>query len=92
MSSWRSDKRRAGGDPDLLDDEVDAGDHLGDGVLDLKARVHLDEIELAGLVKELDGSDARDSEACAWPAATVSPICTRSLSFSAGEGASSQSF
>ena len=47
----------AGGDADLGLDEVDAGDHLGDGVLDLDARVHLDEVELAILVhEELDGA------------------------------------
>ena len=34
-------------DEDLAADEVDAGDHLGHRVLDLDARVHLDEEELA---------------------------------------------
>ena len=33
----------AGGDPDLRGDQVDVGDLLGDGVLDLDPRVHLDE-------------------------------------------------
>jgi hypothetical protein len=39
-------------------DEVVAGDLLSDGVLDLDARIDLDEIELAGLgiVKELDSA------------------------------------
>ena len=46
------------GDADLLEDEVDVGDHLGHRVLDLDARVHLDEIEPAVLVEELDGADA----------------------------------
>ena len=32
--------------------EVYAGDHLGDGVLDLDARVHLDEVVVAALVHE----------------------------------------
>ena len=50
----RDRERRAGGDLDLLVDDVDAGDHLGDGMLDLHARVHLDEIELSVLVEELD--------------------------------------
>ena len=38
-------------------DQVDAGHHLGDGVLDLKPRVDLHEREpaLGGLVQELDG-------------------------------------
>ncbi len=51
-------ERVAVGDADLLEDEVDVGDHLGDGMLDLDARVHLDEIELAVLVEKLDGADA----------------------------------
>ena len=55
-------QRRAGRDPDLLDDEIEPGDHLGDGVLDLEARVHFDEIELAVLVQELDRADAAIGE------------------------------
>ena len=46
------------GDADLLEDEVDVGDHLGHRMLDLDAGVHLDEVELAVLVEELDGADA----------------------------------
>ena len=37
----------AGGDADLFLDDVDAGDFLGDRMLDLDAGVHLDEIEFA---------------------------------------------
>ena len=37
----------AAGDADLPLDEVDAGDHLGDRVLDLQPGVHLEEEELA---------------------------------------------
>ena len=48
----------AGRDADLLQHEVDIGDHLGDGMLDLDAGVHLDEVELAVLVEEFDGADA----------------------------------
>src|SRR5262249_52433495 len=48
----------AGGDADLFEHEIDVGDHLGHGVLDLDARVHLDEIKLAVLVEELDRADA----------------------------------
>ena len=44
----------AAGDSDLPFDEVDAGDHLGDRVLDLQAGVHLEEEELAVLIDELD--------------------------------------
>ena len=38
----------AGGDPQLPFDEIDAGDHFGDGVLDLQPRVHLHEPEAVG--------------------------------------------
>ena len=50
----------AGRDVELELDEVGAGDHLGDRVLDLEARVDLHEREapLAGLVEELDGAGA----------------------------------
>src|SRR5256885_11927018 len=41
----------ARGDADLLLDDVDTGDHFGDRVLDLYARIHLDEVELAFFVE-----------------------------------------
>src|SRR5579859_5590391 len=44
----------AGGDADLLLHQVDAADQLGHRMLDLDARVHLDEGELAILVEELE--------------------------------------
>ena len=51
-------QRLAGGDPDLLAHEVEAGDHLGHRVLDLEARVHLHEVEAAvGVEQELEGAD-----------------------------------
>ena len=43
-------ERRAGGDAQLLADDVDAADHFADRVLDLQARVHLDKKELAVLI------------------------------------------
>ena len=47
----------ARGDAQLRDDEVAVGDLLGDRVLDLDARVHLDEDVVAALVEEeLDGA------------------------------------
>ena len=50
-------ERRAARYEDLRPDYVYARDHLGDGVLDLDARVHLDEVVAAGLVhEELDGA------------------------------------
>ena len=53
----RSSKVSPDGDPHLGHDEVDVGDLLGDGVLDLDARVHLDEDVAAVLAEEeLDGA------------------------------------
>ena len=46
------------GHQDLRLHDVDAGDHLGHRMLDLYPRVHLDEIELALLVQELEGARA----------------------------------
>src|ERR1051325_9722805 len=46
------------GDPDLLAHQIEAGDRLGHRMLDLEARVHLDEVELAGLPEELDRAGA----------------------------------
>ena len=43
-------QRLAGRDADLLGDEVERRDHLGDAVLDLEPGVHLEEPELAVLV------------------------------------------
>ena len=37
-------------DAQLFADDIDAGDHFGDRVLDLQARVHFYEIELAVFV------------------------------------------
>jgi hypothetical protein len=49
--------RQALGDQDLRPDEVDAGHHLRDRVLDLDARIDLDEVELllVDVDQELDG-------------------------------------
>ena len=62
MSSWRHRERRAGGDAELLDHDVDAGDRLRHRMLDLQPRVHLDEVELAVLVEELDRAGAGIAE------------------------------
>ena len=40
-------QRLAGGDAQLPLDQVEAGDHLGDRVLDLQPRVHFHEVERA---------------------------------------------
>ena len=42
------------GDAQLLDDEIDARDRFGHAVLDLDARVDLEQIELAAVEQELD--------------------------------------
>src|SRR5579883_2881781 len=55
-------QRRTGRDADLLAHDVDAAHHLRDRMLDLEARIHLDEEELAILVEELDRSDAAIAE------------------------------
>ena len=55
--------RLAGGHPDLLLHQVEAGDHLGHGMLDLDPGVHLHEVERAvGVEQELEraGADVAD--------------------------------
>ena len=47
----------AGGDPQHGLDDVDAGHHFGDGVLDLKPRIDLQEIVAVGAEDEFDGAD-----------------------------------
>ncbi len=47
-----------GRNADLLAHEVDAEDRFGDRMFDLQAGVHLDEVELAVLVQELDRARA----------------------------------
>ena len=52
-----NDKPLAGRNANLLLDDVDAGHHLGDRMLDLDARVHFHEEEVALLVhQELEGA------------------------------------
>ena len=53
-----TEERLAAGDENLRTHKVDAGDAFGDGVLDLDARVHLDEepVVLVHVVEELDGA------------------------------------
>src|SRR5256712_360742 len=51
-------ERLAGGDAEAGGDEIDAGQHLRHGVLDLDACIHLDEVEATAgrLEDELDGA------------------------------------
>ena len=54
----------AGGDADLLLDQIDPGAHLGDAVLDLEPGVHLEEPQLAvGAGHELDRAGAHVADA-----------------------------
>ena len=59
----REGQRHAGRDPDLLANEIDAGDGFGDRVFDLKTGVHLDEEKLTILIEELHGTDAKIAHA-----------------------------
>ena len=45
-------KRLAAGDAQLQFDQIEPGDRLGDGMLDLQPRVHFHEIELAALIEQ----------------------------------------
>ena len=55
-----NDEPLAGGDPDLLLDDVDAGHHLGDRMLDLQPRVRFHEVEVAARIhQELEGAGVR---------------------------------
>src|SRR5437868_9725323 len=55
-------ERSARCDAQLLADEVDGADHLGDRMLHLQARVHLDEEEVAVLIEEFEGTEALIAE------------------------------
>ena len=85
-------QRLARGGEDALAHDVDAGRHLGHAVLDLDARVHLEEEVLAVLEQALDraGADVVDG-ACA-ASTPILPIRARSSSSTAGAGDSSISF
>ena len=50
----REAKRLAGGDAQLLGDEIDTGDHLGHRMLDLQPRVHFQKVKLAVAIDEFD--------------------------------------
>ncbi len=52
-------KRQPCGAANLLLDDIDTGDHFGDGMLNLHAGVHFHEIEIPVLIEqEFDGADA----------------------------------
>ena len=52
MSSCSKPERLAAGDAQLQFDQIEPGDRLGDGMLDLQPRVHLHEIELAAAIEQ----------------------------------------
>src|SRR5690606_4225237 len=51
-------QRQAAGNSQLFTHDVHAGDHLGNRMLHLNPGVHFDEIELAVLIQELEGTGA----------------------------------
>src|ERR1051325_7826240 len=63
QADLRIAQRPALRDEDLRLDQIVAGDLLGDSVLDLNARIDLDEVELAGIdiEEELDGGRVVDA-------------------------------
>ena len=73
--------------------QVDAGDHLGDRMLHLDARVHLDEVEVALLIhQEFDGAGVGVADG-ADALRKLSPRRGRAVSaLKAGDGDSSSSF
>ena len=68
------------GDAQLPLDEVESGDQLGDGVLDLQSGVHLEEEELAVLVEELDRAGVDVAAGLARPCTAASPMARRTSS------------
>ena len=93
MSAWRERQRLAGGDPDLLLDQVDPGDHLGDGVLDLDPGVDLDEVEVVvGVDQELAGPGVDVAGGLGQPDGGLAELGRGPSSGRVGAGASSTSF
>ena len=69
----------AGRDQQLLLDQVGLRHHFGDRVLDLDARVHFDEIELAVVVQELHRAGAAIADALAGVGAQLADVVTLRL-------------
>ena len=92
MSRWRKRSFVPGGDADLLLHDVDAGDELGHRVLDLHARVHLDEVELVVLVQELERAGAAIADLAAGLGAALADARRAARGLTAGAGASSMIF
>ena len=75
----------ARGDADLRPHQVDAGDQFGHRMLDLDAGVHLDEVELAVLVQELQRARAAVADR-AHASTQRSPMSLRWRARDAGRG------
>ena len=90
----RSAQRPALGDRDLLGDDVEAGDRLGDRVLDLDAGVDLEEVELLAfrVDEELDRARAPVAQVLAERDRRARAAVPAGPSSSRGAGASSMSF
>ena len=83
----------AGRDPDLFLDDVDAGDELGDRMLDLQPRVRFEEVEVPRRVHQELERARRSCTARRAPLRRPSrPSRRRCFSVSATDGASSISF
>ena len=91
ISSCVKVERLARRDAQLPLDEVESGHEFGHRVLDLQARVHLEEEELAVLVEELDGARV-DVAAGLGDLDGRSPMARRTSSGKLGAGDSSISF
>ena len=92
MSACANGSGAALRDLQLQPHQIEPGHGLGDGVLDLDARVHLQEIERAFVVEqEFDGAGADIADRAAARVAAA-PIACRNSGETAGEGASSISF
>ena len=87
-------ERLARGDAELLAHQVDAGDRLGDRVLDLEPGVHLEEEELAGGVvdEELDRARRLVAERPGERAGRRRPWRLRIAASTTGDGDSSMIF
>ena len=86
-------QRLAACEQQLLAGQVDPGEELGDGVLDLQAGVHLDEVEAAvGVEQELDRAGVAVAAAGARQRRRLGHLRARVAASSAGEGPSSISF
>ena len=86
--------RPAGGDEQLLLDQVDAGHHLGDRVLHLQPGVHLEEDDLAGVDVEqaLDRAGVAVADGLGRADRRPEQLRRAAAGVTAGDGVSSASF